>query len=447
MTPGLEPVGPDAVRSSTLFGRLVLVVDGARRPDWDPARRSPSVARAAASGVFLEGLPQLLFNHQNTTHDVGLGRMVAQDTFAAAVRALLDDLLTPAAAGWVLESVPSGRPLDLARAIYPDATVVMPESPLLEGLVQRSPAGGRGHAQPQDLADRLLLIVGAPRSGTTWLERLLMTHPQAAGIDEAESWLFRAVSGFWRNYEGGGGLSSVTNGPTLAASLRSLSNRLIGPVLERHPGTRWFVEKTPGHVFLLPEIGRVWPDAWVVNLVRDGRDVARSGAEMLHGPRDIRRAAMGWAASIDAADRYGPSLARYRELRYEALLGDPVAVTSEVFEWVGLPVDDGVRAGVRAAAGKWVSRYNTTGPVGSGKWRSLSRAEVRIVLAVAGDALVRKGYVDPSDVAVARREVRRPLGRFAEWRRRRRAVRAQRKRSGDPAGGSTRFTAGMPTAR
>src|SRR5579872_7450610 len=38
-------------------------------------------------------------------------------------------------------------------------------------------AGGDAYVRPDDTGANLLFVVGCPRSGTTWVQRLLATHP------------------------------------------------------------------------------------------------------------------------------------------------------------------------------------------------------------------------------------------------------------------------------
>src|SRR5205085_9107504 len=43
---------------------------------------------------------------------------------------------------------------------------------------------------------RLLIVVGCPRSGTTWLQQLLLSHPQVVGPSE-ETFLFARLAPAW----------------------------------------------------------------------------------------------------------------------------------------------------------------------------------------------------------------------------------------------------------
>ena len=52
------------------------------------------------------------------------------------------------------------------------------------------------------LRDHVIFIEGAPRSGTTWLQMLLATHPDIAGL-EAESHLFNyGLDHLFDNFDG-----------------------------------------------------------------------------------------------------------------------------------------------------------------------------------------------------------------------------------------------------
>jgi hypothetical protein len=226
--------------------------------------------------------------------------------------------------------------------------------------------------------------------------------------------MFRGIHGFWNNHEGGAGLHATVERATLAAALRRFCDELFLFRLRQVPGASHFVEKTPGHARMLPWISAVYPDAWYVHLVRDGRDVSRSIAEMVHGTADVREAAQAWASTVREVDARRSFIARFLEVRYEDLLSDPQGRAAALLEWVGLDVTAPDREAIAAEAGLRVSRHGTSGPVGSGKWTSMTSAERRIVLVTAGDELVRRGYATVGEVRAARRALRRPRAALAE---------------------------------
>src|SRR5436190_13716613 len=251
----------------------------------------------------------------------------------------------------------------------------------------------------------LAVVVGCPRSGTTWLHRLLLTHPDAVG-PAAESTLFLVLRSWWANAartDGAGVTAWLPPGIDAAGVARAFTDRLITEFVASTGTTPVLViEKTPGHVHDLAAIAACYPDVHVVHLVRDGRDVARSLAEFEHGATSIRGAAQAWVDAIEAADRAAPRLRHFREVRYEDLLADPVEGVGDLLAWLGLRVDDTVRAAVGAAGTRRVSQFNTSGPVGAGKWVELSADDLRDVYAVAGRLLRARGYAGAAEVKGAR---------------------------------------------
>src|SRR5687768_8936227 len=66
------------------------------------------------------------------------------------------------------------------------------------------------------------------------------------------------------------------------------------------PGTTHLVERTPLHVLHLPLLAEIYPDAKVLHVIRDGRDVARSIAWRDWGPDSIAGAAREWRQCVEA---------------------------------------------------------------------------------------------------------------------------------------------------
>ena len=85
-------------------------------------------------------------------------------------------------------------------------------------------------------------------------------------------------------------------------------------------------------------------------------------------------------------------LPRFREVRYEDLLADPVSRTTELLEWMGLPVDAGTADRIAASSTKAVARYGATDRIGAGKWQDLDAGQLAAIERVAGDLLADLGY-------------------------------------------------------
>lgn len=111
-----------------------------------------------------------------------------------------------------------------------------------------------------------VFILGAPRSGTTFLGSCFGALPDVSYHFEP-----RPTKAAARHvYEGS--WSEQRAARTFRASYALLQ------VAAGHGGRR-FAEKTPENCFIVPFLLRTFPDATFVHIVRDGRDVAVSHAE------------------------------------------------------------------------------------------------------------------------------------------------------------------------
>ena len=185
--------------------------------------------------------------------------------------------------------------------------------------------------------ERLVFVVGSPRSGTTFTGSALGSLPGFVDLDEVQPWK-AAIPGL------------VGTSPDEAgAHLRRILERVRRLGLAR--GLRG-VEQTPETSFVLAAALHAYPEALAVHVIRDGRDVAtsllergwlsaeRSGADdagLAYGPHarfwvepgreeafasasDATRAAWAWRRYVTAADAVPGRTVR---VRYEQLVADP----------------------------------------------------------------------------------------------------------------------------
>jgi hypothetical protein len=161
-------------------------------------------------------------------------------------------------------------------------------------------------------------------------------------------------------------------------------------------------DKTPYYVGHLAEVRRVFPEARVVNLVRDGRDVALSLLGVPFGPANVWAAAHQWRDAIRAADRDARWLGKdLVTIRYEDLVADPGTVAPEVCRFLELAYEPGMLAveetpQERIAAGQeaWFAElYAGITAASVGKWRRQMRpSDVALFESIAGAELERHGY-------------------------------------------------------
>src|SRR3954454_19555219 len=191
------------------------------------------------------------------------------------------------------------------------------------------------------LRDKMIFAFGARRSGTWWLQRILTAHPEVAEIP-SETYLFElGVRPLLERFHHGAKSSQTVaelyaDRDTVLDAARDFCDRVLAPYLD--PGSRSLSERSPGHAKAVDVIAAVYPDARLIHIIRDGRDVARSLAARQWGPGSVAAAAREWRESVEAARAAAPETG-YLEVRYESLLEDLGGGLRALYEWLGLSTD------------------------------------------------------------------------------------------------------------
>jgi hypothetical protein len=162
---------------------------------------------------------------------------------------------------------------------------------------------------------RICFLVGAPRSGTTWLQRALQAHPLICGGEESHFFtLFahpmRAADEMAADPARVIGPLAYLDRAAYDAALRALWDAMFHDLYATHAGALVHLEKTPEHSLHLDQIDRLFPDASVVFITRDSRAVVASlvdagrswGAHW--APRTHREAAILWRRYVTAVMRW-----------------------------------------------------------------------------------------------------------------------------------------------
>ena len=300
---------------------------------------------------------------------------------------------------------------------------------------------------PAPATGGVFFVVGNQKSGTTWLMRMLDAHPEVLCKGEG-----RFFGGSWRQKslkqrDTMRPPSSLYNALLDAEYLRFWIERSVwsrNDGAEEHldnltrmaidyflggellkSGKRIAGDKSP---LLTPEtireISTIYPEAKVVHIIRDGRDVAVSAAHHSRNfgrPRNrsepngtegsvfpqsqLEKLAAEWASRVGKTVQDGPELLgeNYTEVRYENLLDRPEKEVKRLLAFLGVVADEkSVTRCIDAASFERLSKGRKRGeedPTSffrkgvAGDWKhAFTEREREIFDREAGELLAKLGY-------------------------------------------------------
>ncbi|HED53565.1 MAG TPA: sulfotransferase family protein [Phycisphaerales bacterium] len=210
--------------------------------------------------------------------------------------------------------------------------------------MQAMPKAGSDSEQP-------VFVVGMPRSGTSLIEQIIASHPQGAGAGElAELLVIASKFEGMREPKGIVFLQDVNRlrAPAIkqAAEHYLQSLRHTCEITGGDPNADRIVDKLPYNYILLPLVQILFPNAKIIHVHRDPRDVCVSNFfQDFLGP-------LGYSYNINHMARcyadYERIIAHMHEVidlpildvRYESLVSDPEPEIRKILDHIGLPFDE-----------------------------------------------------------------------------------------------------------
>ncbi len=203
---------------------------------------------------------------------------------------------------------------------------------------------------PWTLDVDVLVVVGAERSGTTWLQSLIAHHPEV--VTGPETHFFRTFAKadveMTRRRDRPLGVSEYWSRDQFHAVVERMFWGVVSSLPEPPAPVRYFLEKTPLHCMYGDFILRVLPRARFLHVIRDGRAVAASLLRASEGwgrqwaPDTVWLAAERWDTRVRAGRGIRalvPDPSAYREVRYEDVRRDPAGSLTALYRWLGLMHD------------------------------------------------------------------------------------------------------------
>ncbi len=270
---------------------------------------------------------------------------------------------------------------------------------------------------------RYLFLIGAPRSGTTWLQLLLAQNPTVATTSETHLFTqyFNLLEKRWRHETGRlqdghkvNGLTQLIDEKEFYSVLRSFADRVLTHSGVENSGATLFMEKTPENTLHAGLISRVYPEAYFLHIIRDPRAVVSSFSNAAKtwwawaptGPISVTRR---WRDNIKKGRYFGDLTDRYLEVRYEDLVSDGSRELLRIWEWLEIRSDikqcdraiqacqiDNLKSGSDDVVKPWSIENEPEGffrEGGINMWREeMSDTDISAVEYIAGDLLDELGY-------------------------------------------------------
>lgn len=242
-----------------------------------------------------------------------------------------------------------------------------------------------------------IFIVGMPRSGSTLLDQMLSSHSEVVSAGEIQDfqrqlhWVAdvapRSAQGMLKVIERSADMDFA-----------ELGARYLQQTQWRARGHRFYIDKLPINVRMVPFIRRALPRAPILHLARDPMDVCYSNLKVMFGLAspycyDQHALAHYYGQYVRLTDHWRASMpGAMLDVSYAALVNEPAATMRRVLQHCGLAMEEGCLHPERnPAAVTTPSSVQVREPVHSrnlGQWRRYAKQLEPMRLALAEQGIV-----------------------------------------------------------
>jgi hypothetical protein len=272
-------------------------------------------------------------------------------------------------------------------------------------------------------------LTGAPKSGTTWLGKLLEAHPEIncrgeACVHHFALELLKACRSYGELLDRRRLAVTDSNDfpglpwtDVLALMRRFIELRLAAIVDPAKTGLKFVGEKDPEHAMHFATLDKLFPEGKFIHIIRDGRAVFISAWHHNVRSKDVNLKTLGfndflditakeWSGRVRRGRETGQPLGdRYFEIRYEDLHADTAGWFTKTLDFLGAEsTPETVAACVQAASFETLSQGRKQGEGDEASffrkgipddWRTqLSPAQARRFDVLSGGLLGELGYGD-----------------------------------------------------
>lgn len=259
-----------------------------------------------------------------------------------------------------------------------------------------------------------VFVIGAPRSGTTWLHKMIADHGDICSLEGSNTFLQKYILPFESIYTRekqtfyDKGFTRGLPSKLDWSELEKLVGAYIGLFYDNFAvGESYYVEKATDLTAYIHRIKFYIPNAKFIHIVRDGRNQTLSEMKLRHkygspfGIDSIHNGARRWKQQVQEvhqnADGFKQDL---YEVKYEDMLVNTPHYLTEIFRFIGCEVDSSIVEGISAKfdyRNKPVSMPTTPIKGASGQATQIFESEMtrsqQIVFEhYAGDLLHEMGY-------------------------------------------------------